>query len=50
MVNNYITTIDTLFYTYTLTSNFNSESAINYFDNQRAKNNGNIGEGEYRNL
>lgn len=46
---NYITTIDTLFYTYTLTSNFNSESAINYFDNQRAKNNGNIGEGEYIN-
>lgn len=46
---NYITTIDTLFYTYTLTSSFNSESAINYFDNQRAKNNGNIGEGEYIN-
>ena len=46
---NYITTVDTLFYTYVLTSSFNSESAINYFDNQRAKNNGNIGEGEYIN-
>jgi hypothetical protein len=35
-----------LFYTYELSSNFNSENAINYFDNQRAKNQGNIGEGE----
>lgn len=35
-----------IFYTYELTSNFNSENAINYFDNQRAKTNGNIGEGE----
>ena len=35
-----------IFYTYELTSNFNSENAINYFDNQRAKANGNIGEGE----
>jgi hypothetical protein len=35
-----------VFYTYELTSNFNSENAINYFDNQRAKSNGNIGEGE----
>lgn len=41
-----------LFYTYELSSNYNSEQAINYFDNQRAKTNGNIGEGEYisRNL
>ena len=46
---NYIKTIDTIFYTFVLTSSFNSESAINYFDNQRAKNNGNIGEGEYIN-
>lgn len=44
---NYITSIDTIFYTYVLTSSFNSESAINYFDNQRAKNNGNIGENEF---
>lgn len=44
---NIISTIDTIFYTYELSSNFNSENAINYFDNQRAKNNGNIGEGEY---
>ena len=35
-----------IFYTYELTSNFNSENAINYFDNQRAKANGNLGEGE----
>lgn len=46
---NYIKTIDTIFYKFTLTSSFNSESAINYFDNQRAKNYGNIGEGEYIN-
>lgn len=43
----YIASIDTIFYTYEMTSNFNSEDAINYFDNQRAKNNGNIGAGEY---
>ena len=44
---NYIKTVDTIFYTFVLTSSFNSESAINYFDNQRAKNNGNIKEGEF---
>lgn len=44
---NYITTTNTIFYTYELTSSFNSETEINYFDNQRAKNNGNIGAGEY---
>lgn len=44
---NIISTIDTIFYTYEMSSNFNSENAINYFDNQRSKNNGNIGEGEY---
>ena len=37
---------DEIFYTYELSSNFNSENAVNYFDNQRAKANGNIGEGE----
>lgn len=42
-----ISTVDTVFYTYELSSNFNSENAINYFDNQRAKNSGNIGEGEF---
>ena len=36
-----------LFYTYELISSFNSETEINYFDNQRAKTIGNIGEGEY---
>ena len=35
-----------VFYTYTLTSNFNCEDAVNYFDNQRAKNQGNLGQGE----
>ena len=35
-----------IFYTYELSSSFNSENAINYFDNQRAKTIGNIGEGE----
>lgn len=43
----YITSVDTIFYEFTMTSSFNSEQAINYFDNQRMKSNGNIGEGEY---
>lgn len=42
-----IATVDTIFYTYEMTSSFNSETSINYFDNQRAKARGNIGEGEY---
>jgi len=37
----------TMFYTYELTSSFNSESAINYFDNQRRKATGNIEEGKF---
>ena len=41
-----IATIDKKFYTYELTSSFNSEKAINYFDNQRSKASGNIAEGE----
>ena len=36
-----------LFYTYEMSSSYNSEREINYFDNQRAKNSGNIGAGEY---
>lgn len=36
-----------IFYTYELSSNYNSESAINYFDNQRNKNTGNISEGKF---
>lgn len=36
-----------IFYTYQLTSSFNSEKAINYFDNQRAKTKGNINLGEF---
>ena len=43
---NYLVNADKIFYTYELTSSFNSESAINYFDNQRAKANGNIKEGQ----
>lgn len=43
----YIATIDTIFYTFELSSSFNSEQAVNYFDNQRAKTFGNIGAGEY---
>lgn len=39
-------TANEIIYTFELSSNFNSEDAINYFDNQRAKNQGNIGEGE----
>ena len=35
-----------LFYVYELTSSFNSEKAINYFDNQRNKAQGNIQEGQ----
>lgn len=41
-----IATIGKKFYTYELTSSFNSEKAINYFDNQRSKASGNIAEGE----
>ena len=44
---NYIRLTGEIFYTYELNSAFNDETAINYFDNQRYKNNGNIGEGKY---
>jgi hypothetical protein len=36
-----------IFYEYELTSSFNVENAINYFDNQRAKANGNIQAGDF---
>lgn len=36
-----------IIYTYKLTNSFDTENEINYFDNQRAKNNGNISQGEY---
>lgn len=42
-----IATTNDIFYTYELTSSYNSETAINYFDNQRAKATGNIGTGEF---
>lgn len=38
-----------IFYTYELSSSFNSEKAINWFDNQRNKTQGNISEGQYIN-
>ena len=41
-----ITTGD-IFYKYTLSSSFNSERDINYFDNQRAKSSGNIKSGDF---
>jgi len=44
---NYISDENQLFYTYELISSFNSETEINYFDNQRAKALGNIKEGQY---
>lgn len=42
-----IITSGDIFYKYILTSSFNSENAINYFDNQRAKASGNISTGEF---
>ena len=36
-----------IFYTYELSSSFNDENAINYFDNQRRKQVGNLDEDEY---
>lgn len=36
-----------VFYNYELTNSFDVENELNYFDNQRAKNNGNISQGEY---
>lgn len=42
----YIASIGIIFYTYKMSSNYNSENDINYFDNQRAKTKGNIGVGE----
>lgn len=38
-----------IFYEYELINNFNFESAINYFNNQRAKNIGNINDGDFIN-
>lgn len=43
----YIPKADYIVYTYEFTSSFNSEQDINYFDNQRAKTGGNIGDNEY---
>ena len=38
---------DFLEYEFTLVNNFDTESAINYFDNQRRKSTGNIGGGSF---
>lgn len=42
----YVNDLQKIFYTYELTSSFNSERDINYFDNQRNKSTGNISEGD----
>ena len=42
----YIASVNEVFYEFVLTSNFNAETDINYFDNQRAKSKGNIAVGE----
>ena len=44
---NMILTTGDIFYRYTLSSSFNSENEINYFDNQRAKASGNIKSGDF---
>lgn len=44
---NIIATVDDVFYTFELSSSLNSETAINYFDNQRAKQIGNISDGKF---
>lgn len=36
-----------LFYTYSLSNSYNSELPVNYFDNQRSKNTGNISQGSF---
>jgi hypothetical protein len=38
---------ENVFYIYTLTNTFNGENAINFFDNQRRKNSGNMEEGQF---
>lgn len=43
----YLPTANDIEYEFVLTSSYNSENAINYFDNQRAKTEGNIESGEY---
>lgn len=43
----FLVSANKIFYTFEMVSSFNSEQAINYFDNQRSKANGNIQEGEY---
>lgn len=39
--------VNEIFYSFELSNSYNSEDKVNYFDNQRAKQNGNIGQGEY---
>lgn len=40
-------TFGVVFYTYTLSNSFDTENAINFFDNQRRKRSGNIEDNEY---
>jgi DNA-binding LytR/AlgR family response regulator len=44
---NVLATTGDIFYTYELSNTYNSENEINYFDNQRAKANGNISSNDY---
>lgn len=46
-ITTFIIASNQIIYEYELTSSYNSEQAINYFDNQRAKAEGNIQSGEY---
>lgn len=46
-ITTFIIASNQIIYEYELTSSYNSEQAINYFDNQRAKASGNIQSGEY---
>lgn len=49
IIQNNASNTNNIFYVYELSNNYNFENQVNYFDNQRAKNIGNIKEGEYIN-
>lgn len=49
IIQNNTSSTGNVFYTYKLSNNYNFDAKINYFDNQRAKNIGNIKEGEFIN-
>ena len=49
IIQNNANSSNNIYYIYELDNNYNFENAINYFDNQRAKNNGNIEKGQFIN-